>query len=1025
MCKNFVREGLPNENARCRWLISAVVLFMLLFSTSWAGTLPGAFHTEGHPAPMLQGPAVGTRVGQLAPDFTLVDVQGRPRSLSEFRGQEVLLVFWSIHCPHCTAKVSLLNAVNADGLKVLAVAVGTRSTQLARYIGDSKIEFDILSDANGTVAKAYGVSSVPQPFWIDVDGTILLSGSEHGSGIWASLGGQDVRADAPAELVAYVVPYMGDIDGGINEEWYAFYDRVRRWHDDNAMPGSFSFYPDTMDDPRFNKILGDMYTSENIELILKGEDTYQGRRLDLMTYAEVKQALQAWQNMFVSGLEQVGYSNVELPVAYNQLLQRFNETTRDAAHDVGFQIYFEQGVSDEYGYVDMLPDFDITQYSVALTTTGLPGPETVFRSVQEIIQDILDFDDERLIFIDGVKVVPLLCHQQDFRVSEESSEVDETKFGTYTELLTTLRSDPRIRLIRPREVYQLRHGSPRNYILTDFETADHGWMAEGTGQGRFEIGPPVPFDPSEGACWTDCFGTGPSEDHSAFGVNAACTNLDGHMAPLEDVYTNSLTSPVYDFTGRRNVGLELWTFMEIEGLNFDLCYFQYKNDPLGEWTTFETYGANAEDSDDWTAYAHDLSGVADGKSYFQLRFYCTTDDWFEGSGLCVDDILISWSKAADFNGDDEIDFLDYAGLAGAWQTRSGGADKTYDLSGDGIVDVGDLVELANDWLSEGYSSRPVVKKPDRSIKICDWQGCAAGAASVSIDDSYPSCRDILNQNGFRGTYYLAWTDTFSEAEWDMWRSIYAEGHELGGHTTTHGSSNILEDEILRWELSSNRNDILTNVGMPEEELTSFAWPRGDATAESEAIASEYFLSARGYHVNELEEKDPADFMYLKSLNTPHYHDPQYDPPDYFQKADEAEALGKWVIFVFHNECLDDGAISYLTTKDLWVAPVGTVVKYIKERQSAQIIDVVQTQSEVSCTLASSLDPHQFNQKLTIRVAVKPASVQVVLVNGKAAAFTQGVDHILMNVRPSGSDEIRIVLGQTANQQAGDVPADAM
>ncbi len=1013
MCKNPIKKVLPREDLKGRSLI-LVVFLMLLFSATQAGTPREAFCTNTGLVPRFQGFRVGTKSGQLAPDFTLANIQGRSLSLNELRGQDILLVFWSIRCPYCAAKVSLLNTVNEGGLTVVAVALGASSSQVVRYIQDWKVDFEILLDTNGTVGRMYGVASVPQPFWIDSDGTILLGGPEHGSLIWTSLGEQEIRADEPVELEAYVIPYIGDIDGSIDAGWYAFYDRLRRWHDDNSMPGSFSFYPQTMNDRQFNQIVADMYTSENVELILKGQDTYQERRIDLMTYTEVKQALQEWQNKFIFELEQLGYSNIELPVAYNQLLQRFNATIRDAARDVGFLIYFEQGTSDEYGYVDMLPDFDITQYSVPLTTTGMPGPETVFKSPEQIIRDILNFDDEHLIFIGGVKVVPLLCHQQDFRISEESSEIDEEKFGIYIGLLSAARDDPRIKLLRPREVYQLRHGYPRNHILIDFETNDHGWTADGVGQGRFEIGPPASFDPNEGACLTDCFGTGPSEDHSALGVNAACTNLDGYMTPFESLYTNNLTSPIYDFTGRKNISLELWTFMEIEGLNYDFCYFQYKNDPGGEWTTFETYGVNAEDSDDWTTYAKDLSSVGDGRSYFQLRFYCTTDDWFEGSGLCVDDILISWSKTADFNGDNEIDFIDYSGLATAFMNSSSDpADQDiYDLSGNGIVDIEDVIVFADDWLSQGYSSQPVVNKPDSSIQICDWQGCAAGAASVSIDDSFTTCRDILNENGFKGTYYLAWTDTFSQADWDIWRSIYAEGHELGGHTTTHRSVDFLEEETLRWELTSNKNDILENVGMSEEALTSLAWPRGDTNVESRLIASEYYVSARGYHINELEEKNPADFMNLKSLNTPHYHDPEYDPPDYYQKADEAEALGKWVNFVFHNECLDDGAIHYLTTKDLWVAPVGRVAKYIKERQNAQIVDVVRSRSELSYRLVCNLDPHLFNQKLTVRVSVTPANVQDVLVNGESEAFTSSVDHILLNVHPSGNDEIRIVLDQT-------------
>ncbi|MHC5077142.1 MAG: hypothetical protein ACYTFM_12045, partial [Planctomycetota bacterium] len=182
------------------------------------------------------------------------------------------------------------------------------------------------------------------------------------------------------------------------------------------------------------------------------------------------------------------------------------------------------------------------------------------------------------------------------------------------------------------------------YILVDFETDDHGWIAAGSGQGKFEIGVPIPFDPCEGSCLTDCFGTGPSEDHSATGVKAACTNLDGYLAPKETLYTNRLNSPVYDFSGCSNVTLELWRFMEIEGRNSDFCYFQYKNDPLGKWITFETYGDIEVDDDEWDIYTKDLSSAADGKSYFQLRFYCTTDGWTEGSGLCLDDIMISWSR---------------------------------------------------------------------------------------------------------------------------------------------------------------------------------------------------------------------------------------------------------------------------------------------------------------------------------------------------------------------------------------------
>ncbi|MHC4191787.1 MAG: hypothetical protein ACYS9C_09275, partial [Planctomycetota bacterium] len=103
------------------------------------------------------------------------------------------------------------------------------------------------------------------------------------------------------------------------------------------------------------------------------------------------------------------------------------------------------------------------------------------------------------------------------------------------------------------------------------------------------------------------------------------------------------------------------------------------------------------------------------------------------------------------------------------------------------------------------------------------------------------------------------------------------------------------------------------------------------------------------------------------------------------------------------------AISYLATKDLWVAPVGKVAKYIKERQNSHITDIAQTDSEISCVLASSLDLRLYSQELTIKVWVSPADVQTVLVNGNSTSFTGDADHILFNIQPSGSDDIRVVL----------------
>jgi len=256
----------------------------------------------------------------------------------------------------------------------------------------------------------------------------------------------------------YVVPHIDDIDGDINPDWFFFFDQLRQWHDRNSIPACFAFYPATMGDEQFNRIIADMYASNNIELVLKGEDEYQGRPLDQMSSAEVRRALEDWKGTFTSHLEDLGRSNVQPPVTYNQLMMRLTGATRDAVRDAHFKTYLELGES-EYGFIDMLPDLDVTQYSVKLTRSGQAGPDEEFKTPDEVIEELLNFEHDRLLYVDDVKVVPLLCSQRDFRQSEDSMQLDEEKWSTYTALLIRAKKDPRICLLTAHEVYDLRHST--------------------------------------------------------------------------------------------------------------------------------------------------------------------------------------------------------------------------------------------------------------------------------------------------------------------------------------------------------------------------------------------------------------------------------------------------------------------------------------------------------------------------------------------------------------------------------------
>jgi len=99
-------------------------------------------------------------VGQKAPDFTLYDSDKNKVSLSQLKGQDVLLLFFPFaFTGTCTKElcsvrdnISVYNEINA---KVFGISVDSLHS-LAKYKDDQKLNFSLLSDFNKDVSIAYG-----------------------------------------------------------------------------------------------------------------------------------------------------------------------------------------------------------------------------------------------------------------------------------------------------------------------------------------------------------------------------------------------------------------------------------------------------------------------------------------------------------------------------------------------------------------------------------------------------------------------------------------------------------------------------------------------------------------------------------------------------------------------------------------------------------------------------------------------------------------------------------------------------
>jgi peroxiredoxin len=100
------------------------------------------------------------RIGQPAPEFTLFDSDKQKVSLSDYKGQNVLLLFFpQAFTGTCTKElcstrdnIAVYNQANA---RVFGISVDSVFT-LAKYKEDQNLNFPLLSDFNKTTSAAYG-----------------------------------------------------------------------------------------------------------------------------------------------------------------------------------------------------------------------------------------------------------------------------------------------------------------------------------------------------------------------------------------------------------------------------------------------------------------------------------------------------------------------------------------------------------------------------------------------------------------------------------------------------------------------------------------------------------------------------------------------------------------------------------------------------------------------------------------------------------------------------------------------------
>jgi len=112
-----------------------------------------------------------------APDFSLLDEDGKIHRLSDYKGKPLILNFWATWCPPCREELPSMNRawkkIKDEGIEMIAVNVGEDEDTVFAFTAEYPIDFQVLFDESGEIIKKWSVRGLPTTFILDIRGHIV------------------------------------------------------------------------------------------------------------------------------------------------------------------------------------------------------------------------------------------------------------------------------------------------------------------------------------------------------------------------------------------------------------------------------------------------------------------------------------------------------------------------------------------------------------------------------------------------------------------------------------------------------------------------------------------------------------------------------------------------------------------------------------------------------------------------------------------------------------------------------------